>query len=76
MAQVLAAQTQDKDLQAHFAPLANALADNEQKTVEELKVFQGQPADIGGCFLPNAAKTAALMRPSTSFNAALEAASA
>ena len=73
-AQALAAQTEDKDLQAHFAPLAEALARNEQKIVEELKTVQGQPVDIGGYYRPDPAKTAAVMRPSATFNSALEAA--
>lgn len=72
-AQALAAQTDDKELQAHFAPLAKSLAANEQKIVDELKAVQGKPADIGGYFLPDAKKTAAVMRPSATFNAALEA---
>jgi isocitrate dehydrogenase len=41
--------------------------------VAELKEVQGKPADIGGYFLPDAAKTAAVMRPSATFNAALAA---
>ncbi|MGF6525979.1 NADP-dependent isocitrate dehydrogenase [Variovorax sp. PvP013] len=75
-AQALAAQTEDKDLQAHFAPLAESLSKNEQKIVEELKTVQGQPVDIGGYYRPDPAKTAAVMRPSATFNSALEAASA
>ncbi|MDM0012486.1 NADP-dependent isocitrate dehydrogenase [Variovorax sp. J22P168] len=70
-AQALAAQTEDKELQAHFAPLAKSLTENEHKIVGELKDVQGQPADIGGYFKPDVAKTAAVMRPSATFNAAL-----
>jgi len=72
-AQALAAQTEDKELQAHFAPLAKSLTDNENKIVGELKDVQGQPVDIGGYFKPDMAKTAAVMRPSATFNAALAA---
>ena len=72
-AQELAAQTQDLALQAHFAPMAKALTDNEQKIVDELKAVQGKPADIGGYYLPDLVKTTAVMRPSATFNAALEA---
>jgi isocitrate dehydrogenase len=36
-AQELAAQTEDKELAAHFAPLAKTLTENEQKIVAELK---------------------------------------
>jgi isocitrate dehydrogenase len=72
-AQALAAQTEDAGLQAHFAPLAKTLADNETKIVAELKAVQGKPADIGGYFLADAKKVDAVMRPSATFNAALAA---
>ena len=73
-AQELAAQTEDAALQAQFAPLARALADNEQKIVEELTVIQGKPADIGGYYLVDAEKAKAVMRPSATLNAVLAAA--
>jgi len=72
-AQELAAQTEDKELAARFAPLAQQLTDNEQKIVDELNAVQGKPADIGGYYLPDAAKLDAVMRPSATFNAALAA---
>ncbi len=73
-AQALAAQTDDKALAAHFAGLAKALTDNEQTIVAELNAVQGRPADIGGYYLVDPVKTAAVMRPSATFNAALAAA--
>jgi isocitrate dehydrogenase len=73
-AQALAAQTEDTDLQAHFAPLAKTLTANEDKIVAELKAVQGKAVDIGGYFLADAKKVDAVMRPSTTFNAALSAA--
>jgi isocitrate dehydrogenase len=75
-AQELAAQTDDAELQAHFAPLAKTLAQNEARIVEELNAVQGKPADIGGYYFPDPQKLSAVMRPSATFNAALEAASA
>jgi isocitrate dehydrogenase len=72
-AQALAAQTEDAELKAHFAPLAKALAENEAKIVAELKDVQGKAMDIGGYYYPDPAKTEAVMRPSASFNAALNA---
>jgi isocitrate dehydrogenase len=72
-AQELAAQTDDKDLQAQFAVLAKSLADNEQQIVEELNGVQGKPADIGGYYLLDNQKVNAVMRPSATFNAAMEA---
>jgi isocitrate dehydrogenase len=73
-AQALAEQTQDAKLQAHFKPLADKLAADEKKIVDELAAVQGKPVDIGGYYMPDAAKTSAVMRPSATFNAALEAA--
>ena len=73
-AQALAEQSEDKELQAHFAPLAKSLTDNEQAIVAEFKAVQGHPVDIGGYFLPDLKKLNAVMRPSATFNAALQAA--
>ncbi|MCV2354137.1 NADP-dependent isocitrate dehydrogenase [Paucibacter sp. B2R-40] len=75
-AQELATQTEDSALAAHFAGLAKSLADNEQKIVDEFQVIQGQAADIGGYYLPDPVKTQAVMRPSTTLNAALAASAA
>jgi isocitrate dehydrogenase len=71
-AQELAAQTEDMELQAHFSKLAKTLADSEAKIAAELNAVQGKPADIGGYYLLDAAKAAAVMRPSATFNTALE----
>jgi isocitrate dehydrogenase len=70
-AQELAAQTEDAELAAYFAPLAKQLAENEQKIVSELLEIQGRPADIGGYYKPDNAKVKAVMRPSATFNQAL-----
>ena len=75
-AEALAAQTEDKELQAYFAPLAKSLQSNEQKIVDEFKAVQGKPADIGGYFVMDTEKCKAVMRPSATFNAALKAARA
>ncbi len=72
-AQELAAQTEDAALAARFAGLAKTLTENEQKIVGELADVQGKAADIGGYYLPDAKKTDAVMRPSATLNAALEA---
>ncbi|WP_071287211.1 NADP-dependent isocitrate dehydrogenase [Mycolicibacterium llatzerense] len=73
-AQELAKQTEDAELAAKFAPLAKTLAENEEKIVAELAAAQGSPADIGGYYAPDPEKTAAVMRPSATFNAALDSA--
>ncbi|WP_017242291.1 NADP-dependent isocitrate dehydrogenase [Streptomyces sp. SS] len=70
-AQELAAQTEDADLAKAFAPLAETLAANEQKIVDELVAVQGSPAEIGGYYQPDPAKAAAVMRPSATFNEAV-----
>ncbi|MGB9107904.1 MAG: NADP-dependent isocitrate dehydrogenase [Telluria sp.] len=70
-AQELAAQTEDAELAAFFAPLAKNLADNEQKIVSELLEIQGKAVDIGGYYQPDTAKVKAVMRPSATFNQAL-----
>ena len=75
-AQELAAQTEDKELQAKFAGLAKSLADNEMKIVDELKAVQGKPVDIGGYYKPSNDLVQKVMRPSATFNAILKAAHA
>ncbi|WP_432730311.1 NADP-dependent isocitrate dehydrogenase [Variovorax sp. W6] len=73
-AQELAAQTDDKELQAAFVKLAETLTANEQKIVDELAAVQGQAVDIGGYYLADPVKFAAIMRPSATLNAALASA--
>jgi isocitrate dehydrogenase len=73
-AKELATQTADKDLQAKFAPIAKALADNEKKIVDELKAVQGKPVDIGGYYKPSDDLLQKAMCPSSTFNAIIQAA--
>ncbi|HEY1123057.1 MAG TPA: NADP-dependent isocitrate dehydrogenase, partial [Haloferula sp.] len=68
----LANQTVDLELQALFAPVAEQLAANEAKIVEELNSVQGKPVDIGGYFQPDDAKASAALRPSATFKAILD----
>ena len=75
-AQALAAQTEDAALAAKFAPIAKQLTDNEAAIVAELAAVQGKPADIGGYYQPDLAKLDAVMRPSATFNAAIDAVAA
>jgi isocitrate dehydrogenase len=72
-AQALSEQTRDKELQEQFTKLARQLGDNETRIVEELRAAQGQAVDIGGYYHPDFEKTARAMRPSATFNAALDA---
>jgi isocitrate dehydrogenase len=75
-AQALAEQTDDPELQARFAPLAKALADNEETIIEELNSVQGKSVDIGGYYIPDAEKTRAIMCPSATLNATIASAHA
>jgi isocitrate dehydrogenase len=71
-AQELAGQTADAELAAAFAPLAETLAGQEKTIVDELIAVQGTPVDLGGYYQPDPAKAAQAMRPSATFNQALE----
>ncbi len=71
-AQELAAQTNDAELQAKFAPVAEFLASNEDKIVAELNEVQGQAMDISGYFKPADDQGFAAMRPSATYNAGLD----
>ncbi|MBB6132287.1 isocitrate dehydrogenase [Massilia aurea] len=71
-AQELAAQTDDAALAATFAPLAKKLAADEATIVAELLAVQGKPVDIGGYYKLDEAKVTAAMRPSATFNAAID----
>jgi isocitrate dehydrogenase len=70
-AQELAEQTEDRDLAARFAPLAERLAANEATIVDELGSVQGTSVDIGGYYRPDPERVAAAMRPSPTLNDAL-----
>jgi isocitrate dehydrogenase len=70
-AEALAEQSEDKELQAKFSPVAKRLRENEAKIVEELRQAQGRPVDIGGYYHPDPALAAKAMRPSPTFNAIL-----
>lgn len=69
----LATQSEDAELAASFATVAETLAAQESTITEELLAVQGHPADIGGYYRPDEDKTAAVMRPSATFNEALAA---
>jgi len=68
-AEALAAQTDDAELAAHFAPIAEQLGAKESQILSELHAGEGKPVDLGGYYKPDPAKTAAVMRPSATLNA-------
>ncbi len=68
-AEALAAQSDDAELAAEFLPVAKELADKEEQILSELAAAQGAAADLGGYYHTDAAKAAAVMRPSATLNA-------
>ncbi len=72
-AQALAEQTQDSELQAQFASIAEKLAANESVILGELNAAQGNAVDIAGYYHPDKTLTAKAMRPSATFNAIIDA---
>src|SRR5438552_14516155 len=72
-AQAMTGQSADQELQSRFGLLARMLAENEAKIVEELNRVQGRPVNLGGYYAPDPDLAARAMRPSATFNAALEA---
>ena len=63
-AQALATQNEDSTLLAKFAPIAQALEENETTILEELTSAEGSPADLGGYYLTDQQKTESVMRAS------------
>ena len=71
-AQALAEQESDIELAERFAPVAAALAQDEEKILSELNGAQGSPQDVGGYYLPDEDRVAAAMRPSATLNAIID----
>ena len=63
-AQALAEQTQDAELAAHFAPIAEALASKQDAITAELGAGRGVAVDLAGYYHTDDAKTGAVMAPS------------
>ncbi|MBW2314609.1 MAG: NADP-dependent isocitrate dehydrogenase [Deltaproteobacteria bacterium] len=72
-AQALAAQTSDAELAARFAPVAETLAENEGRIVDELNGAQGPAQDLGGYYRPDTERATQAMRPSATFNGIIDA---
>lgn len=67
-AEELAAQADDAELAAKFAPVADVFAAKEEQIVAELLEVQGSPVDLGGYYKPADEKADAAMRPSATLN--------
>ncbi|BBX21473.1 isocitrate dehydrogenase, NADP-dependent [Mycolicibacter terrae] len=72
-AEELAAQTEVPELAKQFVAVAEALEKNQDAILTELTVVQGEPVDIGGYYAPDHDMTAAVMRPSSTLNAVIDA---
>jgi isocitrate dehydrogenase len=72
-AEALANQTQDPELHVRFTGVAQKLAANENKIVQELNDAQGHPVDIGGYYHPNDDMATKAMRPSATLNTIIDA---
>lgn len=71
-AEALAQQNKNTDLAARFAPIAQAMKDNETKINEELIGSQGKAQNIGGYYKQDETMTYAAMRPSATLNAIVD----
>ena len=71
-ARELADQSQDADLAERFTAVAERLEADEEKILSELAEVQGVEVELGGYYHPDPDKAVAAMRPSTTFNQALE----
>ena len=70
-AQELARQSDDAELAARFASVAQALTEGEERIVAELLAVQGSGVDLGGYFHPDQDRASSAMRPSATLNAAI-----
>jgi len=71
-AKALANQSEDTELREHFVKLAAELETKEAQIISELNGAQGETLDIGGYYHPNLEKVSQAMRPSKTFNEALQ----
>ena len=71
-AQALASQKQDATLAGRFAPIATALAAEEEAILAELVAAQGPPQDLGGYYMPDPQRAGMAMRPSARLNSIID----
>ena len=71
-ARALAEQSQAAELADALRPLAERLEAEQEAILAELTDIQGTPVELGGYYLVDREKATAVMRPSATFNAALE----
>lgn len=71
-AEALAAQNDDADIKSQFAPIAQALFQQEAQINTELIAAQGKPQNIGGYYFPDDKLASAALRPSTTLNTIID----
>lgn len=71
-AEVLENQSDDMELVAVFAPIAQQLREKEEQIVHELLAVQGSPVDIIGYYRAPEERLFEVMRPSETFNAIID----
>ena len=71
-ARALAEQKDDAGLAQIFGALADKLEAAEDTIVDKLNAGQGKPVEMGGYYRPDMDKVSAAMRPSRTFNEAME----
>lgn len=70
-AEALAAQDSNAELKAEFAPIAEAMSNQESTIVSELNGAQGAAQQIDGYYMPNDELAEKAMRPSATLNSIL-----
>jgi isocitrate dehydrogenase len=71
-AQALAQQNKNEYLKKQFIKISKILFENKEKILQELNNAQGKKVDIGGYYKPNDELVKKAMRPSITFNRAIE----
>ena len=71
-ARELADQDEDAELAEAFAALAERLEADEEQIVGELNGVQGESVDLGGYYFVDRDKATQVMRPSETFNKAID----
>ena len=71
-AKELAKQSVDVELQSVFGRMSMYLSNNERKILHELSAVQGKAVNMGGYYKPDDDMGFAAMRPSSTFNMALD----
>jgi isocitrate dehydrogenase len=70
-AEALAEQNKDTELKNRFSKLATELVENEEKINQELLAAQGKSVELGGYYKPDDKLAEKAMRPSETFNTAI-----